>query len=172
MNFEPEKIRLIRDDEGLQVVIEGVPRRVERVSMAFPKSDPERYVGLLDPDGHEIGMIEDLDRLDDGSRELMEAELKAAYFVPTVLEIGSVIPKGTGSVWEVLTDDGERTFRIQDRDALDGSEAPAMTVTDENGKRYRIEDYWAMDRESREAIQDLLPDRVLKVRSGKRSTGG
>ena len=129
----------------------------------------------LDPDGREIGMIEAPSRLDGASRVLMEEALKADYFVPTILEIRSVTPRGrgTGSLWEVLTDDGKRRFRIQDREALDGSEAPAIAVTDEDGKRYRIEDYWALDRESRKAIQDLLPDKVLKARWGeKRSSRG
>ncbi len=173
MNLDAAKIRLVRTDSGVQVAIDGVARRVGRMVRAFPRTDPERYVGLLDPDGREIGMIEAPSRLDGASRVLMEEVLKADYFVPTILEIRSVTPGGTGSLWEVLTDDGQRTFRIQDREALDGSEAPAIAVTDEDGKRYRIEDYWALDRQSRKAIQDLLPDRVLKARwGGQRSSRG
>ena len=62
--------------------------------------------------GHEIGIIENPSELDPGSREVLEAELKAIYFVPTISAIRSVVSKGTGSEWTVDTDDGEYTFRI------------------------------------------------------------
>ena len=169
MELDPERIHLMRDEEGLKVVIDGVTRRVERVAKAFPRSMPDRYVGLLDANGHEIGLIEDPTRLDEASRELLEAELEAAYFVPTITCILSVELKGTGSVWEVETDAGSRTLRIQSRDAVDGSEAPALTITDEDGKRHRVEDYWALDPDSRHTIRDLLPERVLRLRTRKRT---
>ncbi len=169
MELDPERIHLIRGEQGLKVVIDGVPRRVERVARAFPRSRPDRYVGLLDPNGHEIGFIEDPTRLDEASRELLEAELEAAYFVPTITRIVSVDQKGTGSVWEVETDAGPRTFCIQSRDAVDGSEAPALTVTDEDGKRHRLKDYWALDQDSRHAVRDLLLERVLRLRTRKRT---
>ncbi len=166
MNLDPNAIRLIQEGEQLQVVIgggEALP--VERVARAFPKTDLDHYVGLLGPDGHEIGMIENPSQLDADSLELLGKKLREIYFVPTIQEILSVEARGTGSYWEVVTDDGERAFRIQDREALDGMDAPSITVTDENGKRYWIENYWELDRGSREMIQDLLPDRVLRRRT-------
>ena len=174
MNLDPAAIRLRRGEEGLEVRIAGVTHRVDRVVRAFPKTNPQHYVGLLDPDGREIGLIEDPGSLEPESRVIAEEALKAAYFVPTILEIRSVSMKGAGSTWQVLTDDGEREFRIQDREALDGSQAPAITVSDEDGKRYAIESYWTMDRDSRDAIRDLLPDKVLRTRgsTGKSGTKG
>ncbi len=174
MNLNPAEIRLTRGEEGLEILIDGESRRVGRVVRAFPRTNPQHYVGLLDVDGREIGLIEDPDALDPESRAIAVEALKAAYFVPTILEIRSVAVRGTGSTWEVLTDDGESEFRIQDREALDGSDPPAITVTDENGKRYTIEDYWTMDRDSRDAIRDLLPDKVLRARGsgGKVNTKG
>ena len=43
-----------------------------------------------------------------------------------------------------------------------------MLITDDNLKRYRIEDYWDMDRDSRRLIQDLLPRKVLRLRAAKK----
>ncbi len=171
MNLDPQKIRLTRNGGGVQVEIDGTPRQVGRIARAFPKTNPDRYVGLLDPDGREIGMINEPKKLDAASWELLKAELKAIYFVPTILEIRSVVSQGTGSVWEVLTNDGERTFRIEDRDALDGSDAPSILIVDEKGRRYRIEDYGALDRESREAIVDLLPRKVFRAQFGRSGIG-
>lgn len=164
MDLDPRHTRLYRDVEGLRAVVDGLSHRVAGIVMSFPRSEPGRYVALLDAEGHEIGTIEDVEALDEGSLALLKAELETVYAAPTILEIRSVAQRGSGSVWEVLTDDGECSFVVLDRDALDGSEAPAITVTEERGKRYRIADFWALDAESRACMMDLLPDRVLHSR--------
>ncbi len=170
MDLDPGAIQLIREDkgDGLAVVIEGESHPVDRVVRAFPETRPERFVGLMGPDGHEIGMIGDPEALDEGSLELLRKELEAAYHVPTVLEIRSVKTEGTSSTWEVVTDEGEVSFRIADRYALDGNRAPAITITDTVGRRLRIEDFWELDRDSRNTMKDLLPKRVMKMRSSGR----
>ena len=172
MNLKPKRIRLIRDGEGIQVVIDGISQRVERIARAFPKTNPDRFIGLMGSNGHEIGLIKNPRKLDAMSWDLLQEELKNRYFVPEVLEILSVETKGTGSSWKVLTDDGEREFRIQDRNALDGSDPPTLMISDENRRRYRIEDYWDLDRESRELIRGLLPEKVLRAKYGSGRSGG
>ena len=166
MNLKPKGIRLTRDGKGIQVVIDGIPQRVERIARAFPKTNPDRYIGLMGTNGHEIGMIRNPKKLDAMSWDLLQAELKHIYFVPEIQEILAVEAKGTGSLWKVTTDDGERTFRIQDRGAIDGSRPPMLSIRDENGKRYRIENFWDLDRESRDRVRGLLPEKVLKARYG------
>ncbi len=159
------KIRLMQRKNTINAVIGDDVQPVARVARAFPKSNPHHFVGLLGDDGHEIFLIEDPGTLDGTSRKLLDAALKDAYFIPGIREIRSMAPDGTGGVWTVLTKDGEMVFRTQDREALDGSEPPSITVTDENGRRYLIEDYWALDRDSRNAIRDIVPDEVMRRRA-------
>ncbi len=158
-------IRLIQRESVMLAVVGDSVQPVARVARAFPRSSPDRYVGLLGENGNEICLIDDPGTLDADSQEILNAALKDAYFIPRILEILSVTPRGTGGEWTVVAEDGEIVFRTQDREALDGSEPPSITVTDENGRRYRIEDYWAMDRESRKTIRDLVPDEVLRLRA-------
>jgi len=164
MNLDPKTLQITKTDAGLKAIIENQEHEIERLARAFPRSNPDQYVSLMDTEGHEIGIIENPDQLDDTSRDIVAAELKAIYFVPIIHTIQSVTPKGTGSIWEVETDDGPRTFRIMGRESLDGSDAPSIEIHDENGKRYKIEDYWEMDSDSKDLISDLLPDKVLKAR--------
>jgi len=163
----PENIRLVHVAGDVHVVINGRSEPVVRLYRAFPQTDPDLFIGLMDGSGHEIGMIRDPASLDPSSRDLLESELKAIYFVPKILEIRSVETEGTGRIWDVLTDDGDRRFRIQGRDALDGSDPPRIDVVDEGRKRYCIEDYWELDRQSQDLIRSLLPDKVLRARYGK-----
>lgn len=170
--LEPKNIRLVWKDDGIQIEIDGSFQRVGRIVRAFPKTNPNQYVGFLASDGEEIGLLKNPNELDIVSSKLLSAELTKTYFVPTISKICSVIAKGTGSLWNVLTDDGERIFRIQSRDALDGLDPPSIRITDENGKHYFIENYWALDTESRQMISELLPDKIVKARSGRISIGG
>ncbi len=164
MNLDPKTLHLIKDDTGIKVHIDGQIYTVDRIARAFPRTNPECYVSLLNTEGHEIGLIENPSELQETSRNMLEAELKAIYFIPTIIEIFTVTPKGTGSFWEVLTDDGPFSFRIMGRDDLNGYHPPSIEITDENGKRYRIVDYWELDPDSRDRIADLLPDKILKAR--------
>ncbi len=172
MNLDPTAISLTKNGEKVEAVVAGQTHTVDRLARAFPRSNPDEFVSLMDPEGHEIGIIENPQQLDDASRDLLESELKAIYFIPTIKKIRSVTPKGTGSFWEIDTDDGEYAFRISGRDALKGDEPPAIEINDENGKRYQIESYWELDPESRDLIADLLPDKILKARYYTRSMGG
>lgn len=171
IDLDPAKIRLRREDDGIQILIDGKGHTVDRIARAFPRSDPDHYVCFIDPGGHEIGMLEDPSKLDAASRDLLIGELKAIYFVPTILEIRSVGRQGTRSLWEVLTDDGELSFTLQSTDALDGSDPPSISIRDDNGKHYKIEDYWDLDKDSRAEMADMLPRNVLRARYGRSSQG-
>ena len=172
MNLDPQAVQITKTDTGLKALIDNQEHQIERLARAFPRSNPDNFVSLMDPEGHEIGIIENPNQLDDTSRDIVEAELKAIYFIPLIHTIQSITAKGTGSQWEVDTDDGPRSFRIMGRDALDGSSAPSIEIHDENGKRYKIEDYWALDSESRNLMSDMLPDKVLKARYAKTKMKG
>ncbi len=169
MDLDPAAVSLKKNGDKIEALIHGKTTFVDRLARAFPQSNPDQFVSLMDELGHEIGIIENPKKLDAASRNLLEAELKAIYFVPTISAITSVVSKGTGSQWRVDTDDGEYTFRIMGRDALSGDEPPAIEITDENGKRYRIDNYWDLDVESRDLTSDLLPDKVIKARYYTRS---
>ena len=169
MNLDPAAVSLKKNGDKIEALIHGETTFVDRLARAFPHSNPDQFVSLMDELGHEIGIIENPKKLDDASRYLLEAELKAIYFVPTISAITSVVSKGTGSQWTVDTDDGEYTFRIMGRDALKGNEPPAIEIMDENGKRYKIDNYWELDAESRDLTSELLPDKVIKARYYTRS---
>lgn len=173
MNLDPQTLHITKTDTGLKARIDNEEHTIERLARAFPRTNPDQYVSLMDTEGHELGIIENPNQLDDASREIVETELKAIYFIPLIHTIRSVTVKGTGSIWEVDTDDGPRTFRIMGRDSLDGASAPGIEIHDENGKRYKIDNYWELDADSRDLISDILPDKVLKARYAKtRMKGG
>ncbi|MCZ6635235.1 MAG: DUF1854 domain-containing protein [bacterium] len=169
MDLVPEKIKLIETLDGIQVVVGKERRVVERIARAFPRTNPDQFIGLLDPDGHEIGMIEEPERLDKLSKNLLDTKLKEIYFIPEIQEVLSITAHGTGSQWTVQTDDGEYTFRILSRDALKGDNPPSITIISETGKRFFIDNYYDLEPESRELMSRFIPDKIVKFRYYVRS---
>ena len=77
MNLDPQTIQITKTEIGLKALINNEAHKVERLARAFPRSNPDHFVSLMDPEGHEIGIIENPDQLDAASRDIVEAELKA-----------------------------------------------------------------------------------------------
>lgn len=166
MELDPEEISLIKDGKGVELIRRGVRQGISKIVKAFPNSSPHGHVGLLDEDGREIGMIRSLEKLDTASRDLLDEALRVAYYVPLILEILSVESQGGGYGWQVSMESGEQSFRTQGAHALDTSRFPKIVVTDENGRRYHIEDYSTLDAYSKEALRDLLPDYLRRAQRG------
>ena len=166
MNLAADQITFEKQGETFTLRVAGEEEAydVHRVVRVFPQSQPGAYVSFLDGLGHEVGLLENMDGMDRTSRALLEDLLREQYFVPTVHLIQTVERIGSGSNWVVETERGQAEFRIGSRDALNGDTPPSIVVASSDGRRYRIPDYWALDRESRELINDMLPDKILKYR--------
>ncbi len=161
-------LKLSRDEKGsFRLTYRGEERTLNRMVRNFPRTNPSRYISLVDEEGHEIGIVEDPGTLDPASKEVMEKALREAYFVPTIRVIRAIRIDGEASSWEVDTDDGPRSFRVKSRDDIATYDIPAIFVMDTQNKKYHIEDYDELDPDSKTQINDLLPKDV--VRLGKTS---
>ena len=150
MELFGEDLVFRKDGDNLEIEVSGKSYKVDRVVRAFPQTQSEEYISFLDRFGHEVGLLESTDGMDKDSKTALLDHLKQVYFVPTIEEILSVETTGTTSKWTVVTDDGEKP--------------PLIRVTDADGRRYQISNYWKLDKESRATILELLPDKILKWR--------
>ena len=69
--LEPKNIRLVWKDDGIQIEIDGSSQQVGRIVRAFPKTNPNQYVGFLASDGQEIGLLKNPNELDIISSKLL-----------------------------------------------------------------------------------------------------
>jgi len=172
MNLHSETL-LVSEAEGhITIVIDGKTVEVDRVARVFPKTHPDGFISFLDTLGHEIGLLETTNGMLPDSKGILNDHLRRLYFVPTIEEILSVESSGTASTWRVVTNEGERAFSVASRDALDGDRPPEICVTDLAGRRYKIRDYWGLDKDSRQAIVELLPDKIIKSKLVARNSSG
>ena len=127
------------------------PRRL------FPVSRLSEYITLLDTEGKEVAVIRKLSDLDADSRAVISASLNDYYLVPAILRIISVSEKNGTLHWSVETDRGFKSFDIRNRNHdikvySDGR----VRVRDADDNRYIIDDYRALDAQSKKNISSDL----------------
>ncbi|WP_353233995.1 DUF1854 domain-containing protein [Diaphorobacter ruginosibacter] len=124
---------------------------------AFPISAPNDGLSLFGTDGHELVWIDHLDQLSAGQRGLVEEELAAREFVPTIERLLHVSSFATPSTWTVQTDRGTVDLVLkaeEDIRKLQGRTRLLITASD--GMQYSVPDVTAMDKASRKLLGRFL----------------
>jgi hypothetical protein len=124
---------------------------------AFPLAAPEEGVSLVSTEGRELAWVPLLGDLSPEDRALIEEELAAREFVPTVLRIDAVSSFSTPSTWSVVTDRGPTRFVLKgEEDIRRLGEDGALLISSGEGINFRIADRWALDRKSRAVLERFL----------------
>jgi len=123
---------------------------------AFPIAQPERGIGLMSVDGHELAWIEQLTELPAAIRQLLEEELASREFMPEIRTIKNVSTFATPSTWTVDTDRGPTRFVLKGEEDIRRLGPGLLIVNDAHGVQYLIQDLMAMDRHSRKLLDRFL----------------
>lgn len=127
------------------------PRRL------FPLTGLEKYITLLDQEGHEVAVIRDLRTLPDREREIIEGCLKEYYLIPRITRILECKESFGMLKLSVETDRGSAIIEI--RNILHGLKllySSRVLVRDCNDNRYEIPDLNQLDRKSRALLDSFL----------------
>ena len=128
---------------------DGSVREFPRVSIhrCFPFSDPDHYISVREPeaDGREIGLIEDIGRLPDDTRQMLEEQMALRYFTPVILRIHSIKEENGFSYWDTETDRGACRFTVR----MGGGNVYPIgkdryLINDLDGNRFEIPDLGRM----------------------------
>jgi hypothetical protein len=123
---------------------------------AFPLSDPERWIALVDAEGQELACIEDPSRLREDLRRRLEEELARREFVPVIQRIVRVSSPNPPAEWEVVTDRGPTRFTFNSEDDLRRLGPRRALIVDARGMRYEVPDVAALDAQSRRVLERFL----------------
>jgi hypothetical protein len=163
MNFEfldPARVRFFRGpSNAARLVIEEHDRSYLKVTAAraFPISEPHRYIGFLDGKDKDIGMIEDIRKLDPESKRIVEEELEKRYFMPVIRRIPSLKHEFDLTYFEVETDRGKRDFSVRGHSEHCVEVSPGRyIIEDVDGSRYEIPDIDRLDARSRNFLAKIL----------------
>lgn len=83
---------------------------------SFPLSEPYKYVCLVygDEKVEEIGIIEDIEALNEEAKKALLSDIKMRYFMPEIIKIYKRDRKRRMHNFEVLTTAGNKTIHIRD----------------------------------------------------------
>jgi hypothetical protein len=156
--FEPGLISFNRSQGGVfQGVVEGKVYEELILFRIFPFQYNTQYISVRNSKSEEIGVIRDIDQLDEESRGEVDKELQLRYFLPVVTRIDSIKQKADMWIWELQTNLGQT--RIVMRNLHEHMQYPSLNriiLTDVNGKRCEIRDYSTLDIQSRNKLKDVL----------------
>lgn len=123
---------------------------------AHPISAPDEGLSLVGIHGHELAWIERLSALPDGPRRLLEAELAAREFHPTLKRLISVNTFATPSTWRIETDRGEVDFVLKSEEDIRRLEEGRLLITSNHGVQLQVPDRWALDKHSKKLLERFL----------------
>ena len=115
---------------------------------AFPVSEPNRYISLMDEESNELGVIEDIKHLPHASREVLVEELQKRYFMPKITKILDLDGQYGVTQWVVETTQGDVQFGLRTRYDIVTLENGRVLIKDADGNRYEIENYNKLDPKS------------------------
>jgi hypothetical protein len=164
VQLDPHKIHFQYDGENLTFTDgEGTFYPIVSLRRCFPLSANDTHVLVRIPDteetrGHELGVLANLQGLDDPSLEAVSRELKLFYFVPSIQRINSIREEFGFLYWSVETDRGKKDFIMRDsitsqvRKVSDGR----WLIIDINETRYEVRDINALDSNSQKLLRKYL----------------
>ena len=152
--LDPKKVRIYKDEfNRLKLKIEGGGEYSEvRATMGFPLTNSDHFISLIEvKDGKndkEIGIIEDVRKLDSKSRKVLKEELKRAYFMPKITKINRMKETHGIMKFDVETDRGPREFETRYKEDIRKLLGGRVIIKDADGNRYEIKDYMKLDKRS------------------------
>ena len=117
------------------------------VYLTFPLTEPEEYISIREADekAKEIGLIEKLSQLDKDQQEMIREQIKLRYFMPTITKVLDIKDEYGYAYWNVATSFGACRFTTRmSGDAVVNLGESRMLVTDIDGNRYEIPDFYRL----------------------------
>lgn len=127
----------------------GVVYEAVRLVRAYPLTDPNHWISILDDKDHELFMIADLESLPNAMQQVI-----ADYFIhhelnATIEKILSVESVTDPVTWQVQTNHGLETLLIDDEDHIRCLPNHKVVVYDKKKNRYIIHDETKLNASSR-----------------------
>lgn len=128
-----------------------------RVKLAFPLSEPSRFVSIQEADGKEVGILRNLEGLDEETRLLFEQQLDGRYFTPRIDRIEELRQEAGMWKFAVATQRGRTEFYVRNwRDNATEIAPGRWQIHSVDGGRFEILQLEALDVVSRRLMDQLI----------------
>lgn len=143
-----ENARFSRTEGGF-VALQTGGKEYTRVGvyLTFPLTNPEEYISIREADekAKEIGIIEKLSDLHPDTGDMLREQIKLRYFMPVITKVLDIKDEYGYAYWHVTTNFGVCRFTTQmSGDAVISLSDSRLLVTDIDGNRYEIPDFYSL----------------------------
>ena len=142
-------------EAGHLVFVEPDGTRHENVRpmRVFPLTQPDLWISLQDAAGVELACIEDPASLPENKQAALKQAIAARDFVPVIRSIHRITRMAEGHDWQVVTDRGPTTFRVETDESIQNLGGTRLVIIDDRNTRYLIPNIAALDRESQRKLE-------------------
>lgn len=149
MRFLTKENAVFSRTEGGFIALKTADKEYARVGvyLTFPLTNPEEFISIREADekAKEIGMIEKLSILPREQQEMIREQVRLRYFMPVITKVLDIKDEYGHAYWHVLTDFGACRFTTQmSGDAVISLSDSRLLVTDIDGNRYEIPDFYQL----------------------------
>jgi len=135
--------------EGGFVSLKTEDKEYSRVGvyLTFPLTNPEEFISIREADekAREIGIVEKLADFPRDQQDMLREQIKLRYFMPVITKVLDVKDEYGHAYWNVVTTFGACRFTTQmSGDAVIHLSDSRLLVTDIDGNRYEIPDFYAL----------------------------
>jgi hypothetical protein len=145
------------EGSALTIYASGTTYHGVKLVLCRPLNDPGNLAVLQDRDGKELALVSHLDKLDKGSRQVLDLSLRMRALTAKVKSIKSLAHQYGAVYWSVDTDRGPREFVLKGlTEHVRWLSDSRILMTDVDGNRFEIKDMTALDKHSRELLDLVL----------------
>jgi hypothetical protein len=124
---------------------------------AAPRTQPGKYLSLLDAKRQEIMMLPSLEDAGPENMAVLKAELEERYLHSRVVRINSVRTVFGSTYWDVETNRGHREFVTQSlQENAQWVNADFLLLVDVEGNQYHVKDISQMDARSQKLLHGTV----------------
>ena len=152
------EVRFVRQcDEDIFLLLGDGKHEVGKLAMAFPLSKRTQMVAVFDLAGEELGILDDLDRLDPRSQRIVHEEIEKSYFLPKIQDIIEITERFGLVTWSVITDRGPRVFQVRRiRQNIRRIGRKRVIIRDVDGNRFEIQNMLDLSLSSKRLLDGYL----------------
>ncbi len=145
------------ENNFLIFILNGESKGRVKLIRTYPYLLKNEYICIHDLDDNELGIIRDLNELDENSKENAEKELENRYYCPTVTSVKSIKERMGHFYFETVIDGKDKSFTVRDitRNLRFAAE-DTLLIFDMDGNRYIIPDYEKIEQKSRRLLEPYL----------------
>lgn len=155
MSHHHQKLHTLERDALGRLVLtdaEGVQHIGVYPVRAFPITQPEVGISIMDQSGKELCWFDDAKTIPEGDLALIKEELAAREFMPVIKKITKVSTFATPSLWDIETDRGPTRIRLKGEEDIRRIAGNTLLIADSNGLQFLISDSTKLDKVSKKLL--------------------